>query len=105
MASHGKGLRGGSKDLVVQELRQRLSNVSSRVRQVHEQGSSVTDTAMVNRLANLNIIPGRCGDEATFGAARVWATVANQEGVVTSLRPDAAGEMTERGLPALTKVY
>ena len=53
----GKGVPYGSKDPAVQELKKRFNNVSSRVRQAHEQGSPVTDPAMVNLLANLNIIP------------------------------------------------
>ena len=54
-AAHGKGVPDESEDPAVEELEQTLNNVSPRVRQTDKQGPPVTDTAMVNLLANLNI--------------------------------------------------
>ena len=51
---------------------------------------------MVNLLANLNIIPAECADEAAIEAAQVWATVEDQEDVVETMRLDAVDEMTEQ---------
>ena len=57
-------------------LAKTLNNVSSRVRQADDQESRVTDTELVDLLANLNIIPGECTDEAAIEAAqwRQWRT-------------------------------
>ena len=86
----------GSNDPAVEELGKTLNKLSSRVRRGDEQGSPVTDTAMVNMLANLNIIPKRCADEAAIEAAQVWVTVEDQEDVFEAMRLDAAEELTEQ---------
>ena len=89
-------MRDGSKDPAVEGLAKTLNNVSVRVRQADEQGSSVTDTELVDLLANLNIISGECADEAAIEAAQVRATVEDQEDVVEAMRLDAVDEMTEQ---------
>ena len=66
------------------------------MRQADEQGSPVTDTELVCLLADLNIIPRECDDEAAIEAAQVWATVEDQEDVVAATRLDAMDEMTEQ---------
>ena len=53
---------GGTKDPAVEGLAKTLNYLSVRVRQADEQGSPVTDTALVDLLANLNLIPGECAD-------------------------------------------
>ena len=92
----GKCVSDGSNDPAVEELGKTLNKLSSRVRRGDEQGSPVTDTAMVNMLANLNIIPKRCADEAAIEAAQVWVTVEDQEDVFEAMRLDAAEELTEQ---------
>ena len=62
--------------------------------QAGEQGSPVTDTELVDLLANLHIIPGECTYEAAVEAAQVWATVEDYENVVEAMRLDAVDEMT-----------
>ena len=66
------------------------------MRQADEQGSPVADTELVDLLANLNIIPGECANEAAIEATQVWATVEDQDNVVEAMRLDAVDEMTEQ---------
>ena len=65
------------------------------MRQAEKQGSSVTDKEMIDVLANLGITPGLPAGEEAIEAAKVWATVEDQEDIVEAMRLDAVDEMTE----------
>ena len=95
-AAHGKDVPDRSKGPAVKKQEITLNNVRSRVRQVDEQGSPVTDTAMVSCSTNLRYIAGGCADEAAIEAAQVAMTVDDQEDVAEAIRLDAVDEMTEQ---------
>lgn len=73
----------------VAELEEALNALSSTVHRATGRGSSsVVDADLVEVLVNLDISPGKPADEAAIAAARVWATVEDQEDVAQALRLD-----------------
>ena len=62
--------------------------------EAQEEGSPVTDTEIIDLLANLNITPGGHADESAKQKAQEWTTIENQEDVVEAMKSDAVDDLT-----------
>ena len=91
--AYGKS-RASGKDPAVDGFMKTLNMVSVRVHQAQEEGSPVTDTEIIELLANLDITPGGHADESVEQKAQEWATTEDQENVIEAMKSYAADDLT-----------
>ena len=72
-----------------------LNTVSVRVHEAQKERSPVTDTEIIDLLANLDITPGGPADESAKQKAQEWATIENQENAVEAMESDDAEDLTK----------
>ena len=92
--AHGKS-RASVKDPAVDGLFKTLNTVSVRVHEAQEEGSPVTDTEIIDLLANLDITPWGHADESAEQKAQEWATIEDQEDIVKAMKSDDAKDLTK----------
>ena len=86
--------RASGKDPAVDGLMKTLNTVSVRVHEAQEEGSPVTDTEIIDWVANLDITSGGHVDESAKQKAQGWATIEDQEDGVEAMKSDAADDLT-----------
>ena len=76
-------------------LMKTLNTVIVRVHEAQEEGSPVTDTEIIDLLANLDITRGGDADESAKQKVQEWATIEDQEDVVEAMKSDDAEDLTK----------
>ena len=91
--AYGKS-RASGKDPAVDGFMKTLNKMSVRVHEAQEEGSTVTDTEIIDLLANLDITPGGHADESAKQKAQEWTIIEDQEDVLEVMKLDAAEDLT-----------